>query len=400
MADVNKGVPSEARMIPCSAIGPRRGMPMSRTVCIMAAVTLCATRAPVIAAQGVIERRLSSPASRSTEEFTQVIGIRELSGGRTLVADSRERRLVVIDWQSSVVSPVGRVGSGPGEYRNVHRLFALDADSTLLTDGTSRRWFILKDETIVATLPAHSPLNELLGPSLLGADRDGNVLGVVGYSWSNPTPVRDALLADTLLVIRANRNSARLDTVTKLRGRGGRWDAAVNQRGARRTLTTNPLPFVDQSILFQDGWIAIARSTPYSVDWFSPRGTLIRGKALPFGRLAVNEREKCFALKRQSKRSQNFECRPELVQDWPSTIPAFLPDALLATPDGMLVIARTPTARENSITYDVVDRGSVLRMRLILRPNERIVGFGSQAVYVAVLDDNDIERLARYSWPP
>ena len=38
--------------------------------------------------------------------------------------------------------------------------------------------------------------------------------------------------------------------------------------------------------------------------------------------------------------------------------------------------------------------------QLIMSPNECIVSLGAKSVYVAVTDDDGIQRLRRHPWPP
>ena len=381
--------PGDTRAIPRSAVAPL----------VRVALLLWAAVGPQAHAQPAVARPLDAAIARLNDEFTLISSIRELTDGRTLVADYRERRLLVVDWQQATSTPIGRVGDGPGEYRNVFQLHELSDDSTLLTDGSSRRWFVLSGATIVETIAAHLALNQLLGPTLSGADRFGHVLGLVGHHWSTPQPVRDVMSADSTLALLGHRSSARIDTIASLRGRGERWEALANRRGTRRTIAANPLPTTDQIMLFADGWIAIALSNPYSVNWRGPQGQVVSGPALPFETAKVDEREKCAALERETRSRSNFECEPMAVHSWPAVLPPFLPGALLPLPDGRLAIARTPSASSRERFYDIVDRRGALSARVSVKPNERIIGFGARSAYVVESDENDIQRLRRHPWP-
>jgi hypothetical protein len=90
---------------------------------------------------------------------------------------------------------------------------------------------------------------------------------------------------------------------------------------------------------------------------------------------------------------------PDSSPDWPATLPPYRsPVALLAAPDGRVVVPRLASADHPETRYDVVNRRGLLDGQLILRPNERIVGFGAATVYVAVSDDDGIQRLQRHPW--
>ena len=70
-----------------------------------------------------------------------------------------------------------------------------------------------------------------------------------------------------------------------------------------------------------------------------------------------------------------------------------------AAADGTLLVFRERSRSAPGNDYDAIDR-SGRRIRAIHLPrNERIVGFGAVSVYVAVRDDDGIERLRRHPWP-
>src|SRR5262245_36417207 len=66
------------------------------------------------------------------EPFTTVTSVRELRDGRVIVADSRDKTLQLIDLVKGSAAPVGRSGSGPAEWLNPTRLFALPGDTTMM----------------------------------------------------------------------------------------------------------------------------------------------------------------------------------------------------------------------------------------------------------------------------
>ena len=161
---------------------------------------------------------------------------------------------------------------------------------------------------------------------------------------------------------------------------------------------TSPLASEDQALLFLDGWIALAMSDPYRVDWRLPDGSWRRGRALPFVPVRVTQREKCFAVARLTQRSVCDE-----LPGWPDVIPAFATSLLIpvlrATPEGHVVIARTPTADAPGHRYDVVNRTGQLIGVLALSPNETLIGFGARSAYVVETDDDGVQTVRRHPWP-
>lgn len=80
-----------------------------------------------------------APADASLPTDVIFIGsIRELSDGRVLISDPRERRVVVADMATGSVAQVGRAGRGPREYTSASRLRRVAGESTLLVDGSRR----------------------------------------------------------------------------------------------------------------------------------------------------------------------------------------------------------------------------------------------------------------------
>ena len=348
---------------------------------------------------------LRPPDAVSAERFTQVTSVRELRDGGLLAADQAEGRLVLVRWVSAEATAIGRAGSGPGEYRGVGWLYALSGDSTMLTDSYVGRWLLLDGPRIVATVVEQNTLNRLLPSQLSGADELGHVLGARGEVFSGRAPrTRDT--ADSLVLLMAGRAAQRVDTIAWLKGRGGDG-FHVGQRDSGRPpfiSVSNPLASEDQALLFRDGWIAVARVGPYRVDWRSPEGRWVRGAPLPFTAVRVDDRERCLAMERVL--GGGGACDPSSLPGWPETAPPFLPPslqrlapALLAAPDGRLVIARTPSVASPERQYDVVDRQSRLVAVISTGPSEVLIGFGVRSAYTLSTSDLGVQTLRRHAWP-
>jgi hypothetical protein len=115
----------------------------------------------------------------------------------------------------------------------------------------------------------------------------------------------------------------------------------------------------------------------------------------------VDDKEKLAFMKRLADRTGRAPSPPDSITDWPATLPPYRsPVPMLSAPDGRLLIPRLPTAELVDTRYDVVNRRGALDAQLVLPPNERIVGFGPSSVYVAVADDDGIQRIRRHPWPP
>jgi hypothetical protein len=342
---------------------------------------------------------LAAPDATLPAEFTLATSVRELSDRRLLVVDRSEKTLFVVDWTKGTVGPLGRNGSGPGEYVQPGALLALAGDSTLLSDVGSGRWLVLHGASIAGTIGPDAPAIVSGARQPVGADRQGHVIATrpVGAQANDPT-ARPRL--DSLLLLRISRATGRSDTVAVLRAR----PATIKVQGpaGRPTsisVTRNPLAAGEAAALFPDGWIAIARMEPYRVDWRAPDGRVVRGSPLPFERVRLNEREQRAVLEREATRTGRPERDPKAVPDWPEIMPPFLWESLLPAPDGRLWIRRPPTADDPHPPYDVVDRRGALVARVRAGADVRVVGFGRASMYTVLTDENGIQRLQRRPLP-
>jgi hypothetical protein len=152
----------------------------------------------------------------------------------------------------------------------------------------------------------------------------------------------------------------------------------------------------EQSMLFPDGWIAIVRSEPYRVDWRSPEGRVTLGPDLGWKAVKVDGREKAAYTARVSRRVGS---RVSHDDPWAATIPPIRPNPLMPAPDGSVLVLRSQWSGMETNRYDIVDRRGRLIGFLTIGDNERVVGFGRGAIYVAVVDEDGIERLRKHHWP-
>ncbi|HEX6260364.1 MAG TPA: hypothetical protein VFZ51_06890, partial [Woeseiaceae bacterium] len=317
--------------------------------------------------------------------------------------DNDERAVFVFDWTSREVTRIGRPGDGPGEYRSPAQLVALSADSTLLTDGQTGKWFLMYRDRIITTLDRNQPLPRFVGASPAGADNAGRMLVLHGSHFQNVvggvSGSGSINLADSLAVIVVDRHTSRPDTIARVRGPflGATW---VKARAGGMTVNyqlTNPLAAGDKAILFPDGWIAIAIASPYHVAWLTPNSTIVRGRPLPHLKEPVDERVKRLAIDEAWGTSpQAPKFRSTDFPPWPDVVPPFLREPLIALPDGRVAVKRTSLDPDSPIRYDIFDRRGSLSAVLRLPRNERLVGTGQHSVYVAVTDSDQNEHLRRH----
>ena len=339
-------------------------------------------------------------------EFTKVEAVRELQDGRTLVIDSRERALMIVDWRSPEPKTIGRDGDGPGEYRYPGSLIPLKGDSTLVTDRQNGKWYVLHRDRIIATLTTDRRLVRFVRDNA-SADTMGRLLVLHGTHFSGRFGADGGRgsyrNSDSAAVIVVHRDNVKADTVARLRGPSPGINA-VRARVDGMNITYmlgNPLAAGDQALLFPDGWIAIARVAPYRVEWHTPGGTVVRGQPLPHAPQRVDDRVKQQAIDDRwagpGSRAPKFALTD--FPAWPDVVPPFLDNALLSLPDGRVAIRRASFGADRSVHYDIIDRRGTLSAALRLPPNERIMTFGARSVYVVAIGPDDLETLRRHPWP-
>jgi hypothetical protein len=363
--------------------------------------------------QGANEVRLPPASATIDEEFSSVGSVRELSDGRVLVTDPSEGRIVVIDMRVGSVIKIGRRGHGPNEYQLIGPLFSLGGDSSLMADFAQHRWLLFSGPSIVATLPPDTPIIKAIKVMAKGADALGNVWIAVSPRELESAPVGTVTFgpSDSDFVVRGNRVTAKLDTVTQVRVAPSRRTVRINSQGRPGfTMGYPPLSVGEEAVLFPDGWFAVARLDPYRVDWISPDGRVNPGSPIPVTPIKVTTAEKeAYHARRAGSSdlprmiSQQAKDRIQLarqaVQDqWPAEFPPFA-NGLIAGGEGNLWLRHVISMNYTNNRYDVVDRRGRLIGVVALDKGERIVAVSRTSVYVAWKDPDDIERLRRHPLP-
>jgi len=340
---------------------------------------------------------LKPPDATLGEPFTSIYSVRELADGRVLISDyGQDNRLVVADLRSGRVRMVGNVGAGPGEYRAAGKLVPLAQDSTLFIDSPQRGrwWLLLHRDSIVRNLPPDLPALRTVGGSPSGADSRGRVLGV---RQAGSEKLSNNLIRERLVVVVGDRNGSGADTVAALRGSEYR----ISQGGTREKPFWAQIQLSgsasEQALMFPDGWIAIVRVDPYFVEWRSPNGTMVHGPQVRWERPRVDAKEKAAAFGLQSRRYG--EKAKDDDRPWAETLAPIRGSALIASPEGNLLVLRSQWSQALDTRYDVFDRSGQRVAQLALPDSERVVGFGARSVYVSMRDGDGFHRLRRHPWP-
>lgn len=356
-------------------------------------VLLASTLATTALAQQSASAPLTLPPPASQEEFTRIVALRELPDGRVLVADAADNRIVVLDLARGSAASIGRVGSGPQEFRLAGSLIALGADTTLVSDPPNGRFLLLVGSQVLGTVSASQPGFRETGLLVRGADRLGNLIGL-RQSRSETTPRGRVGVME---IVKASRTSGSAQVVASdLKGLEVASPRGSAADGLRLQAVVYSAP--DQVVAFSDGWIAIVRQDPYRVEWVRPDGTRLVGTVLPWSYPPVTQAMQArWAAGARSSGSGRPVTPQQMV--FAERIPPFQADAAHEAPSGEVLIRRIVLPDSTTARYDVVGRDGNLRRQFLLPKEARVVGVGAAALYLAVRDADDIERVHRYAWP-
>jgi hypothetical protein len=366
---------------------------------VVASLSMAVTATAVVFQQEPRAMALRSADVTLGEPFTSIYSLRELQDGRVLISDNgQDNRLVIADLQSGHVRMVGNVGAGPGEYRAAGKLYALAGDSTLFIDSPQRGywWLLLHRDSIVRNIPSDFPALRVVGGRASGAGTSGLLLGV---RQAGADKLAHDLIRERLIVVLGDRNGSRADTLTTLSGSEYR----INQGGTRERPFWAQIQLAgsapEQALLFPDDWVAFVRLDPYRVEWRTPAGVMVRGPEIPWSAPRVDAKEKRAAFELLKRRVGDRAKMPDDARWADRLAPIRGGGALLAAPNGDLLVLRAQWSQEMDTRYDIFDRSGQRTGRLVMPDSERGVGFGRSSVYVSVRDGDGFQRLRRHPWP-
>ena len=149
---------------------------------------------------------------------------------------------------------------------------------------------------------------------------------------------------------------------------------------------------------------------PYRAEFIRPDGSRVAGPPIEYDRIRVTDAVKAWWRAEQqkprltlvlSRGASTFSMRPgrfEEPDEWPEFLPPFLYGGVSMAPDGRVWVARM-TVGDAAPVYDVIDRTGRVAFRVTLAKRSHVVGFGNGTLYVARMDEDDLQYLQRYALP-
>ncbi len=295
---------------------------------VLAAVAVAAL-APPVAAQSKLPpvRQLPNPTARTTEPLSAVSAAVPLPGGKVLVNDVLQRRVVMFDSALTMMSVVADSTSATANAYGARGggLLGYHGDSALFIDPVSLSMMVVNpagELTTVRAVPRAAEINLVVGGAggRSGFGPDGRL-----YYRSQNRPRQAARnarptvgnfvmpeLPDSAPILAVNLSSRKVDTVAAVKI--PKIDIKVSQGvDGQMSIQTrmNPLPMLDDWALLSDGTIAVVRGHDFHVDWVAPDGNVTSSPKLPFEwqRLSDDDKQMVVDSAREAIEKQRAEAQ-------------------------------------------------------------------------------------------
>ncbi len=389
------------------------GVPRFRTIePSLALATLCGLITSPTAAQSP-EIVSLGPARRVSETaFSRIGALREIDGERLLILDPTDQALVLLAPGQGASQTVGRLGSGPGEYRWPVRLLPFQAGQTGVLDAALARVLLISTHgQPLATIDPRGPARGG-GPTPVASH--GDTLGALYGSGAVLVRGQGSrwMALDTLLILRWRTGEPRLDTVARFHRRLPPTASVYNGM-----VVSQPGPAVAYWVestwtVGLDGRVGVVHPAPYRVELISPGGHRIATAPIPVTpvRLSAAHRR----LWRESRSLPTVQLmypgggRPPFTQvvepavrepaRWPAILPPVTGEPPIFDHQGRLWVGRSTPAGAGPL-FDVFDHDGNRDVQVVLPRDTRLLGFGRRWVYLARKDRDDLERVYRHSLP-
>jgi hypothetical protein len=353
---------------------------------------------------------LSKPDVEYAEPFTNIAAIRELRDGRILVLDRRDRIVLLLDLKKGTAQNVGRQGTGPGEYTQPGRLFALPGDTTAIYDGPARRFLLVGPDGKAGDV-FRLDLATGAGQRRGGIPKYSDARGRIFTEGSPYAPGEEMRAADSTAITRFDRSESRGDTLGWVHlDKEAIQIRNTPEGGVSVSNGLRPFAWRDDWVALPDGGIAVARVAPYRLDWYSSSGARVVGPTVKVDPLSVTDADKEKAkrmllanMRAAMPRNGNAANAPapdainlpELT--FPPTKPPFEVGHVFARPNGEVWVLRSRRANEQVAVYDVFTRTAGLVARVAFPSRTQVIGLGNGTIYTVRLDEDDLQYLQKWT---
>lgn len=355
------------------------------------------TLAAGIACRPAVSQSLLSQEGKLSARLGTLSNVVELSDGRVVFADTKNKLFVRADLKSGKVDTLGsRVDSlAPGgpvsQYKFPGWVAHLAGDTVALVDFSALRTTLWNEGgRPLGVLPIKPVAGNtpVLAYDTLGRGYKIDYQAILGGG----EPGR-AVRPDSIPVLRITLASGAADTVALLAA-PEYGDAIFGEQVQEAAKVFAPQDFFG---VLPDGTAWVARGRENRVDWRSPDGTWTRGQPHAYTKLPVTQSDKDRVLTQVRAQGKQFGMPQDLriVYPFADTKPPF--DFALGRPDGEVWLQRPRKQDDSGLVYDVFDRKGAWRREVAFPKDAALAGFGSQgAVYASIKNGDGSRTVARF----
>lgn len=316
-----------------------------------------------------------------------------LSDGRVVIANGGTNELRFYDRDGSHLMSVGRAGEGPGEFRDLQRVWLLPGDSLLAYDFFPSRLsvFTSAGEFVRSQHFASSDGRQIL---IRGPLSDGSVIAAGAPIWNAP--------GATSGVVRDSVPYYRYDATGTLIGTLGRFPSIEVYRivtGDDWRLTSVPFPRAPVAAITGSRF-HFGPADTYEVRTYTPAGDLERIVRLAQPARAVEpadideyRRERLDRAEREGERPAMERILREVP--FPQTLPPY--DRAIADADGNLWVADYRTVRQDAASWNVFSPAGELMGNVATPARFEVLQIGSDFILGQWLDDMEVEYIRLFA---
>jgi hypothetical protein len=332
----------------------------------------------------------------STAEFTRITGAIELPSGQIVVSDARSAYIRVFRPDGRFERNLGRVGAGPGEFRNV-TLLPPAGDTVLVWDAGLRR------------LTLYSPQGRLAGSLRVTASGGSRPIGLVGRLPNGRWLVATSYVPSLMRSGGTYADSVRVGTIAASGGGDVAWigwypgatfwvwkpnagsDHGESVGFARFGAITR--------VLTSGANIVIASGGTNEIHVLDATGRIVRRLSTPARPKLIADAERARARDAALAQAESERSRALIEASYarsatPAAGPAF--DDVRAV-RGDLWIQKFTTDPAAPQQYTVIRLDGTVVGQLMLPSRARLIDAGTNYAWVVTTDDDGVERLEKYA---
>ncbi len=326
-------------------------------------------------------------------QLFRVVGAVRLSDGRIVLANAGTHQLRFYGADGTYLGASGREGDGPGEFRDMGRLWLLPPDSLLVWDWRTRRMSVFDDRGKFArSFLLRAPGGQGL-PTPVAVFPDRSLLASEGPIYT-PGERRTGLRRDSVTYFRYDAEGAPLDTIGRFPGRElfvstGEQFVIVMSRAFGR----------QPQLAVHGAGFYFGASDRYEIGDYSVRGALrrlIRGPHVNL-RVTPEHRQRYVQLQLEGTTDEAWRARLRKLlaeMPFPETMPAYRD--LVVDADGNLWVADFGPPGGERWRWTVFDGEGRMLGRVEMPAAPEIYAIGSDYVLGLWRDELDIEHVRLY----